>query len=99
VSDKKKMPLDPIQDGLVNKAGRLATRRGFLRTAIVSGVALGATAAAAKKAGDALFKDDVERRSRAEERMAHDSLKGKKLVLMSEAEKKEMLKAFEADAK
>lgn len=96
MKNKKDRPMVMTMDEVANKTHRLGSRRGFLKGVVVSGVALGATATAAKKVGDALFKEDLERRYEAEERMAEGALKGKKLVPMTSEEKEEMIKGFES---
>ena len=84
------------EEGLGNKAGKHTSRRGLLKGVLVSGIALAATAGAAKKAGDYLFKPDCNRLNEADERMAEQAWKGKKLVLMSNAEKDEMIRRFKS---
>ena len=83
------------EESLGNKAGKHTSRRGLLKGSIISGIAFAATAGAAKKAGDYLLKPDFNRLNEADELKAEQAWKGKKLVLMSKAEKDEMIRVFE----
>lgn len=93
---KKDMATGPAVDGPVNDAGKPSSRRGFLKGAIISTIALTASAGAAKKAGDYLFKPDFDKLAEADELMAEKAWKDKKLVLMSKAEKDEMISRFKS---
>jgi hypothetical protein len=101
MADLKKMDLDATDDSIENKTGRLTSRRGFLKGTIVAGLAIAGTAVTAKKAAQALLKEDYERFHKADELRAERVWKGKKLVIMSKAEKEEMItalvKSFEKD--
>jgi hypothetical protein len=99
MADEKDKPINAMNDAIENRSERLTTRRGFIKSAIISGVAIAATATAAKKVGDKLLKMDYERLSEADERRAREFFKGKKLVLMTRAEKDEMVRGFEAAGK
>lgn len=103
MSDRKKTPLDVTNDSIENKAGKVTSRRGFLKKTVLTGLAVAGTAAAAKKATEALLKEDYRRLYRADELGAERAWKGKKLVLMSRVEKEEMVaalvKSYEAGKK
>ena len=94
--NKKDVAGKVTEENLGNKAGKHTSRRGLLKGVIISGIALAATAGAAKKAGDYLLKPDCNRLNEADERMAEKAWKGKKLILMSDAEKDEMIRRFKS---
>ncbi len=96
MSDERDRPIDAVNDSPKNKAERHTSRRGFLKTAIASGLAVAVTAKVAKEATEALIKADNQRIYDADEIRAGQALRGKKLVLMSKAEKEELVKTFEA---
>lgn len=74
-----------------------SSRRGFLKKAVVSAVAVTATAAAAKKAGDLLLKED------AQQAYLNDVLPGDKVlasrqyVVMTREEKRSLVARLEKD--
>lgn len=93
---KKDMAIEAAGDRSVHNGGRHASRRGFLKGVIISTIAVAASAGAAKKAGDYLFKPDFDKLAEADELMAEKAWKDKRLVLMSEAEKDEMIRLFKS---
>ena len=86
-----------------NKLGGQSTRRGFIKSTMVAGLAIAGGAVAAKKVVDAVLREDTRRLYMADALGVEHVWKGKKLHLMSKGEKKEMvsalIKSFESGGK
>ena len=70
------------------------TRRSFLKNAVVAGLAITTGAGIAKKATDAVLKEDNRKLYLADELGVERTWKGRKLYLMSKNEKKQMVTAL-----
>jgi len=91
--DEKKV-VSAAPDAVENKLKQHTSRRGFLKKAVVSTVAVTATAALAKKASDLIVEPDYEK-AVADEILAGDkSLRAREYVLMTDREKKDYLHAL-----
>lgn len=91
--DKKEKELSG-QDGIDRMAKSRSSRRGFLKKAIVSTVAVTATAAAAKKAGDVLLKEDAQQAYLNDVLPGDKVLAGRRYVEMSSDEKRTLVARF-----
>ncbi len=77
-----------------NKLKKKSTRRSFLKNAVVAGLAVAGGAGIAKKATEAVLKEDNRKLYLKDELGVERTWKGKKLTLMSKNEKKEMVSAL-----
>ena len=91
MSDSKEKAAGAVDEGLENKLERNVSRRGFIKSAVVAGLAIAGGATLAKKAAEAVLKEDNRKRYRADELGVERTWKNKKLYLMSEQEKEEMV--------
>lgn len=79
------------QIGIDNMVKARSSRRGFLKKAIVGAVAVTATAAVAKKAGDVLLKEDVQQAYLNDVLPGDSILAGRQYVEMTSDEKKSLV--------
>ena len=92
-SDEKKVE-SIAPEAVENRMKQHSSRRGFLKKALVSTVAVTATATLAKKASDLIAEPDYEK-AVAHEILAGDrALRAREYVLMTDKEKKEYLDAL-----
>lgn len=98
LEDPEVTAVDKLNNDLMEQAGGKAkaqsSRRGFLKKALVAGVAVTATAALAKKTGQVLLKEDYQK-AYLDDLLPGDSvLRGRQYVLMSKAEKEALVRQF-----
>ncbi len=88
--DKKEKELSE-QDGIERAARTRSSRRGFLKKAIISTVAVTATAAVAKKTGDVLLKEDAQQAYLNDVLPGDKVLAGRQYVEMTADEKRALV--------
>ncbi|MBI2399829.1 MAG: twin-arginine translocation signal domain-containing protein [Deltaproteobacteria bacterium] len=79
------------QIGIDNIVKARSSRRGFLKKAIIGAVAVTATAAVAKKAGDVLLKEDAQQAYLNDVLPGDKVLSGMQYVEMTASEKKTLV--------
>lgn len=82
------------QTGIDKIAKARSSRRGFLKKAVVAGVAATATAGIAKKTGDLLLKEDFQAAYLKDVLPGDKVLASREYVEMSQEEKNAMLRLF-----
>lgn len=85
--------------GIDNKVKAHSSRRGFLKKAVISAVAVTATAAAAKKASDVLLKEDAQQAYLNDVLPGDEVLAARKYVVMTGEEKKTLVARLEKNYK
>lgn len=94
---KEKEPREQI--GIDNMVKARSSRRGFLKKAIVGAVAVTATAAVAKKTGDALLKEDVQQAYLNDVLPGDKVLSGRQYVEMTADEKRLLVASLQKNYK
>ncbi len=84
-----------------NKLEKQTTRRGFFKSAVIAGIAIGGGVMTAKKVTEKVLKEDNRRLYSQDAQGVERTWKNKKLTLMSKSEKEEMvstlLKSFKSN--
>jgi hypothetical protein len=91
MSENKDKLTGPADEGLKNKLERNISRRNFIKNVTVAGVAIAGGATLAKRTAKVALKEDNRKRYRADELGVERVWKNKKLYIMSEEEKDDML--------
>ena len=91
MSEIKEKPVGIIDESLKNKLDKNIPRRGFIKSAVVMGLAIVCGATVAKKVAEVALKEDNRKLYRADELGVERTWKDKKLYLMSKEEKEEMV--------
>ncbi|MBE9528818.1 MAG: hypothetical protein IME99_06230 [Proteobacteria bacterium] len=99
--DKAIEAVDSVNRMIDNKLKKKTTRRGFLKSAVLAGLAIGGGVLGAKKMTESVLKEDNRRLYSADAQGVERTWKNKKLTLMSKNEKEEMvsslLKSFKSN--
>ncbi|MFQ5465368.1 MAG: hypothetical protein ACE5EI_05515 [Thermodesulfobacteriota bacterium] len=86
-----------LEAAVDNKTRKHSSRRGFIRGAIISAVAVTATAKLAKKTVSLLPEVDYQKAYLGDIEAGDRALKKTRITLMSEKEKKELLRMYAED--
>jgi len=85
---------ESLEAAVDNKTRKHSSRRGFIRGAIISAVAVTATAKLAKKTVSLLPEADYQKAYLGDIEAGDRALKKARITLMSESDKKELLRMF-----
>lgn len=99
MADKKESSLEALKAGIDNKLKTRSTRRGFLKKALFTGVAVTATAAAAKKTVDLIPGENPQEQYLKDVLPGDRVLGAREYVVMSSDEKKALVKTLVEDYK
>lgn len=101
MSESKDKGIEAIDRMINNKLEKKSTRRGFLKSAVVAGLAIGGGVLGAKKVTELVLKENNRRLYSADAQGVERTWKNKRLTLMSKNEKEEMvstlLKSFKSN--
>jgi hypothetical protein len=101
MSESKDKSIEAIDRMINNKLEKKSTRRGFLKSAVVAGLAIGGGVLGAKKVTESVLKENNRRLYSADAQGVERTWKNKRLTLMSKNEKEEMvstlLKSFKSN--
>lgn len=93
--DQRESLLDSAASSIENKAKKRSTRRSFIKNALVSAVAVTTTAGVAKKTASVITQKDHQQEYGKDEQAAESALTKREYVLMSDREKKDLVRMFE----
>lgn len=99
MADKKESSLEALKAGMDNKMKTRSTRRAFLKKALVTGVAVGATAAAAKKTAELIPGENPQEQYLKDVLPGDRVLGAREYVVMSKEEKRSLVKTLEENYK
>lgn len=100
MADSKNTDLDVVKESIENKSKKQATRRGFLKKALIAGVAVTATAGIAKKTAKTLLPEGDHQKEYLNDVLPGDKvLAQREYVLMTKSEKEELVKTLESGYK
>lgn len=94
MSESKDKPAEAVEKSLKNKLEKNMTRRGFIKSTAVAGLAIAGGATVAKKAAEAVLSQDTRRLYRNDELGVERTWKGRKFEVMSKNEKADMVAGF-----
>ncbi len=94
MAECKDKPVESVDKSLSNKLEKNMTRRSFIKSTVVAGLAVAGGAAVAKKTMQAVLKEDTKKLYRADELGVERTWKDRKFELMSKNEKAEMVSAL-----
>lgn len=84
----------PDTAGMDNKAKAQSSRRGFIKKAVLAGIAVTATAGLAKKTSDVLLKEDFQKLYMNDVLPGDKELASRQYVLMTRGEKEALVKTL-----
>ncbi len=99
MADKKESSLEALKAGIDNRMKTRATRRGFLKKALFTGVAVTATAAVAKKTVDLIPGENPQEQYLKDVLPGDRAMAAREYVVMSSDEKKALVKTLVEDYK
>ena len=94
MSESKDKSAGAVAKSLSNKLEKQMTRRSFIKSTVVAGLAIAGGATVAKTAVKAVLTEDTRKLYMADELGVDRTWKGRKFTLMSKNEKAEMVSAF-----